>query len=127
MDKESKREEKEEPTLLNKKTPEVLSTGNKIGYIIEMFNDIPPEALKDTKATIEVVWENISRALAAFSRISSIVNEYGESIRNALSTISSAVTSTIANLKIPELTEEKKKRDRKQLQTMGRVGVDYNT
>lgn len=122
MDKESKREEKEEPTLLNEKTPEVLSTGNKIGYIVEMFNDIPPEALKDTKATIEVVRENISRALAAFSRISSIVNEYGESIWNALSAISSAVTSTIANLKIPELTEEKKKEIENNYRQWGELG-----
>lgn len=124
MDEKNKRDEKEKekPTLSIEKTPEAMSTGNNFGYVIKMFNDTSPEVLKDTKATIEVIRENISGALAAFSRISSIVNEYGASIRKALSTISSAVTSTIANLKIPELSEEKKKELENNYRQWGELG-----
>ena len=111
MDEENKRETEEETVSVNESASAPLKIGDDGKPVIEIVTDASSnfDVLKDTKRITENIGKMMAEAIAAFSSISRNFDKYAESIGKALSIFSSAVTSAIANLKIPELTEEKKK------------------
>lgn len=125
MDEKNKRETEEEIASVNESASAPLAIGDDKKPVIEIVTDassINFDALKDTKGIIENIGKMMSSAIAAYSRISSFYDEYGENIRNTLSNISNAITWAIAKLEIPELSEQKRKALQNSYDQWGELG-----